>query len=63
MEMGFRRWIIGSYGEDPNTTDEARYRELIRTWRGYEASAIEFLYVDWVISEKRRAAAKKAAKK
>jgi DNA-3-methyladenine glycosylase II len=62
MEMGFRRWIIGSYGEDPNTTSEARYRKLIAPWKGFEASAIEFLYVDWVVSEKRRAGAKKAAK-
>lgn len=62
METGFRYWILRSYGEDPHTASEQRYREVIRTWAGYEASAIEFLYVDWVVSEKRRTAAKKAAK-
>jgi hypothetical protein len=61
--MGFRRWIIGSYGEDPNTTSEARYRELIAPWKGFESSAIEFLYVDWMVSEKKKAAAKKAVAK
>jgi DNA-3-methyladenine glycosylase II len=60
MEMGFRRWIIGSYGGNPNETSEDDYLHLIRNWSGFEASAIEFLYVDWVIGEKRKRAAKSA---
>lgn len=62
-ESSFRYWILRSYGEDPHTTSDERYRELIAPWNGYEASAIEFLYVDWVVSEKKKAAAKKAAAK
>jgi 3-methyladenine DNA glycosylase/8-oxoguanine DNA glycosylase len=63
MEMGFRRWIIHSYGGDPHSTSEEEYRQLIRNWTGFEASAIEFLYVDWVIGEKRKRAAKTAQRR
>jgi len=51
-ERGLRRWIILSYGEDPNTTSEERFMQLIAAWKGYEASAIEFLFLNWVLSER-----------
>lgn len=63
IESGFRRWIIHSYGGDPNSTSEEEYRHMIRNWTGFEASAIEFLYVDWVIGEKRKRAVKTAQRR
>ncbi len=53
-EKGLRRWIIWSYGEDPNNTSEKRFQELIKPWKGYEAAALEFLYVNWIITEKEK---------
>jgi 3-methyladenine DNA glycosylase/8-oxoguanine DNA glycosylase len=53
-ERGLRRWIIMSYGGDPNNTPEADFQEMIRNWKGYEASAIEFMFLNWVVSERRR---------
>ena len=55
-EKGLRRWIIHSYGEDPNNTSEERFQELIQNWKGYEASALEFLYVNWILTEKEKRA-------
>lgn len=52
-ERGLRRWIILSYGGDPEKTTEEEFQEMINNWRGYEASAIEFLFVNWVVSRKR----------
>lgn len=54
VEIGFRRWIVSSYGADPNTISEESYLELIRKWKGFESSALEFLYVDWIVRMKRR---------
>ncbi len=59
LEIGFRKWIIRSYGADPDTTTEAEYLHLIRYWKGYEAAALELLFMDWVIGEKRRREAKR----
>ncbi len=53
-EKGLRRWIIWSYGEDPNTTSEERFQELIKAWKGNEGAALEFLYVDWILAEKEK---------
>lgn len=53
-ERGLRRWIIMSYGGDPNSTSEADFQEMIRNWKGYEASAIEFMFLNWVVAERRR---------
>ncbi len=53
-EKAIRRWIIMSYGGDPDNCDEATFQEFIRRWDGYEAAAIEFLYVSWILSEKRK---------
>jgi len=52
-ERGLRRWIILSYGGDPEKTTEEEFQEMIANWKGYEASAIEFLFVNWVVSRKR----------
>ncbi len=59
QEKGLRKWIIMSYGEDPDTISEEDYQNLIADWQGYEAAALEFLFVNWVLSEK----AKKLKKK
>lgn len=55
-EKGLRRWIIHSYGEDPHNTSEDRFQELISNWKGYEACALEFLYVNYVLKEKEKEA-------
>ena len=53
-EKGLRRWIIWSYGLDPNNTDEEAFQKLIQNWKGFESSALEFMYVNWVVEEKKR---------
>ncbi len=55
-EKAVRRWIILSYGGDPDRCSEAEFQEMICRWKGYEAAALEFLYVNWVLSEKRSGA-------
>lgn len=57
-EKGLRRWIIRSYGEDPHNTSEERFQELIQNWKGYEAAALEFIYVNYVLKEKEKQAKK-----
>ena len=57
-EKGLRRWIIYSYGEDPHNTSEERFQELIQKWKGYEAAALEFLYVNYILKEKEERAKK-----
>lgn len=57
-EKGLRRWIIWSYGLDPNNTSEEKFKKLISTWKGYESAALEFMYVNWVLEEKERRARK-----
>lgn len=51
-ERGLRRWIILAYGEDPNSCSDERFQELISNWKGFEASAIEFLFLNWVLTER-----------
>jgi len=53
-EMGLRRWILWSYGADPNTTSEEDFLDLISTWRDSEALAIEYLYLNYMVNEKKR---------
>ena len=53
-EKGLRRYIILSYGGDPEQTTEVEFNDLIRNWAGYEAAAIEFLYIKYVVNEKKR---------
>ncbi len=52
-EKGLRKWIIMSYGGDPDNTSEEKFLELIKNWKGYEAAAIEFLFVNYVINQKK----------
>jgi 3-methyladenine DNA glycosylase/8-oxoguanine DNA glycosylase len=54
-EKGLRKWISLSYEEDPDKMDEQEFHQLIADWNGYEAPAIEFLFVGWVMSRKERA--------
>lgn len=57
-EKGLRRWIIRSYGEDPHNTSEERFQELIQNWKGYEGAALEFLYANYILTEKEKQAKK-----
>jgi 3-methyladenine DNA glycosylase/8-oxoguanine DNA glycosylase len=58
-ETGLRYWIIRSYGKDPNRTSEQQFQQLIKSWKGNEAVALEYLFADWVLGEKRKAASRK----
>jgi len=53
-EKGLRKWIIKSYGGDPAETDEEEFQDMIKNWKGFEAAAIEFLFVNWIISYKKK---------
>jgi 3-methyladenine DNA glycosylase/8-oxoguanine DNA glycosylase len=53
-EKGLRRWIIMSYGGDPSSVSDSAFLDMIANWRGYEAAALELLFVNWVLSEKKR---------
>lgn len=53
-EKGLRKWIIMNYGGDPDKTSEDEFQEMITSWKGYEAAALEFLFVDWILSEKEK---------
>jgi len=55
-EKGLRRWIIYSYGGDPDHTTEEEFQEMITNWKGFEGAALEFLYVNYVIREKEKKA-------
>lgn len=55
MEKGVRRWIILSYGGDPEYTSEEEFQNMIKNWKGYEALAIEYLYAHYIISYKQKA--------
>ena len=52
-EKGLRKWIILSYGGDPANTSEEQFGEMIKNWKGYEAAALEFLFVNYIISSKK----------
>lgn len=52
-EKGLRRWIIMSYDGDPAKTSEKQFQKMIKNWRRFEAAAIEFLFVNWMISQKK----------
>lgn len=55
-EKGLRRWIIMSYGGNPSDTSDEEFQSMIKSWKGYEAAAIEFLFVNWIISYKKKKA-------
>lgn len=52
-EKAVRRWIILAYGKDPDRCDDKTFGDMIRRWKGYEAAGLEFLYVNWILSEKK----------
>lgn len=53
-EKGLRRWLIGAYGGTADEADEAEFLASISAWRNYEAMALRFLYIDYVLREKKR---------
>ena len=53
-EKGLRKWIILSYGGDPTNTPEEEFQQMIKNWTGYEAAAIEFMFVNWIIGNKKK---------
>ena len=59
-EKGLRRWIIWSYGKDPNNCSEEEFQQLITNWKGYEGAALEFLYVNYILTEKEKKAKEKS---
>lgn len=52
-EKGLRKWIIMSHGGDPTNTSEEEFLDMIKNWKGYEAAAIEFLFLNYVINQKK----------
>jgi DNA-3-methyladenine glycosylase II len=53
-EKGLRKWIILSYGGDPSNTSEDEFQQMIKNWTGFEAAAIEFMFVNWIIGSKKK---------
>lgn len=53
-EKGLRKWIIMSYGNDPSNTSEKEFQKLIKNWHGFEAAALEFLFVNWIVRQKKK---------
>lgn len=53
-EKGLRKWIIMSYGGDPDNISEEDFQQMIANWEGYEAAALEFMFVNWVLREKEK---------
>lgn len=58
-EKGLRRWIIWSYGGDPGNYTEEEFEGYLKNWTGYEAAALEFMYVNWILTEKEKQAKSK----
>lgn len=54
QERGLRRWIILSYGRDPDQTSEEKFSQLIKSWDGFQACALEYLFMNWVVSERKK---------
>lgn len=54
MERGLRRWIILSYGGNPDDCSEDEFQNMIQNWKGFEALAIEHLFANYFINEKKR---------
>lgn len=51
-EIGYRRWLLGAYGLDPDAASEADYEEVRDHWRGYEALAWHYLFYNWLMEDK-----------
>lgn len=52
-EKGLRRWFIKAYGGDPDTVSDAEFQQMLATWQGYEALALRFLYIDWILTDRK----------
>ncbi|MBO6534887.1 MAG: hypothetical protein JJ966_01610 [Balneolaceae bacterium] len=59
QEKGLRRWILWSYGLDPDNSSDEDFAAITKNWRGYESSALEFLFVNYILREKEERAKKK----
>src|SRR5699024_69768 len=53
-EKGHRRWIALNYGADPDTISDEDFQQLIKNWQEYEGAAMEFLFADWILSQKEK---------
>ena len=53
-EKGLRRYIIRSYGGDPDNTSDKNFQKMIKNWKGFEAAAIEFMFVNYIINQKKK---------
>lgn len=58
QERGLRRWILMAYGLDPDHSSENEFLACISKWRGYESMAIEFLFANYYMNEKKKRARK-----
>jgi 3-methyladenine DNA glycosylase/8-oxoguanine DNA glycosylase len=47
-EQGFRRWIQLAYGRPPVPMENDAFASLIANWKGFEAVAMEFMYINWI---------------
>src|SRR5699024_6510137 len=54
IEKGYRRWIALTYGADPYTISDEDFQQLIKNWQEYEGAAMEFLFADWILSQKEK---------
>lgn len=55
-EKGLRKWIALSYNEDPNSVSEKEFNQITKNWHGYEAAALEFLFMSWILKQKEKKA-------
>jgi len=53
-ERGLRRWIILTYGGDPNSTTEQQFQQMISGWKGHEGMALEHLYLHYILNVKKK---------
>ncbi len=53
-EKGLRRWIILSYGGDPDNTTENQFQKMISAWKGFEGLALEHLYLQYILNMKKK---------
>jgi 3-methyladenine DNA glycosylase/8-oxoguanine DNA glycosylase len=53
-EKGLRKWIAMSYGVDPDSIADDDFQDIIKNWEGCEAAAIEYMFVNYVLSQKEK---------
>lgn len=52
-EKGIRRWILLSYGINPDTASDETFYKTIQSWKDNESLALEFLYLNYILNEKK----------